>query len=75
MFKAYIQSYPAAYETLRDGKPFTCVTTGEVFDAVPPPVAVILDVRNLTLSWPGPRRHILNHYSFLHCINYEQREL
>jgi len=45
MFKASFQSYPAAYETLYHGKPFTCATTGEVFDAVPPPVAVIIDVR------------------------------
>ena len=41
----WIDSYPAAYETLYHGKPFTCATTGEVFDAVPPPVAVFLDVR------------------------------
>jgi hypothetical protein len=45
LFMPFFQSYPAAYETLYHGKPFTCATTGEVFDAVPPPVAVILDVR------------------------------
>ncbi|KIM38978.1 glycosyltransferase family 1 protein [Hebeloma cylindrosporum] len=38
------ESYPAAYETLYRGRPFTCATTGEVFDAVPPPVAVVIDL-------------------------------
>ena len=41
----FFQSYPAAYKTLYRGRPITCATTGEVFDALPPPVAVILDVR------------------------------
>ena len=44
------QSYPAAYETLYHSRPFTCATTGKVFDALPPPVAVILDVRNHALQ-------------------------
>ncbi|KIM47390.1 glycosyltransferase family 1 protein [Hebeloma cylindrosporum] len=44
LFMPFFQSYPAAYETLYHGRPFTCATTGEVFDAVPPPVAVIMDV-------------------------------
>ncbi|KIM47087.1 glycosyltransferase family 1 protein [Hebeloma cylindrosporum] len=39
----FFQSYPGAYETLYHGRPFTCATTGKVFDAMPPPVAVILD--------------------------------
>ena len=45
VFFPFFQSYPAAYETLYHARPFTCATTGEVFDALPPPDAVILDVR------------------------------
>ncbi|KIM47391.1 glycosyltransferase family 1 protein [Hebeloma cylindrosporum] len=44
VFIPFFQSYPVAYETLYHGKPFTCATTGEVFDALPPPVAVVLDL-------------------------------
>jgi len=45
MASSGFQAYPTAYETLYHGKPFTCATTtGEVFAAVPPPVAVIIDV-------------------------------
>ncbi|KIM38975.1 glycosyltransferase family 1 protein [Hebeloma cylindrosporum] len=44
MFTASFQSYPAAYETLYRGRPFTCATTGETFDAVPPPVAIVIDL-------------------------------
>ena len=51
----FFQSYPVAYETLYRGRPFTCATTGEVFDAIPPPVAVILDVRLLYSLIPGHR--------------------
>ena len=44
MAKACSEFYPAAYETLYQGRPITCATTGEIFDAVPPPVVVIIDV-------------------------------
>ena len=40
----FFQSYPVAYETLYHSRPLTCATTGEVFDVIPPPTAVILDV-------------------------------
>jgi len=71
----FFQSYPAAYETLYRGRPFTCATTGEVFDAIPPPVAVILDVRLLYSLVPGHRFiHILNRFSIVRCLNYKQLE-
>ena len=44
-FHSFFQSYAAAYETLHHSRPLTCAVTGEVFDAIPPPNAVILDVR------------------------------
>ncbi|KAJ7627934.1 hypothetical protein DFH06DRAFT_725204 [Mycena polygramma] len=36
--------YPAAYETLWRGDAIACASTGTTFAAVPPPVAVVLDV-------------------------------
>ena len=54
------QTYSAAYETLYQGRPLICATTGEVFDAVPPPVAVIIDVCILC-SQPVPRGRFIHH--------------
>ena len=42
--KVFVDAYPAAYRTLYEAKPITCSVTGTIFDAVPPPCAVILDV-------------------------------
>ncbi|KAJ7454822.1 UDP-Glycosyltransferase/glycogen phosphorylase [Mycena latifolia] len=43
LIKPFAESYPAVYETLHQGKPIKCATTGTTFDAVPPPAAVIMD--------------------------------
>ena len=42
--KVFVDAYPAAYRTLYEAKPITCYVTGTMFDALPPPCAVILDV-------------------------------
>ena len=42
--KLFAHAYPAAYQTLFEAKPITCSLTGTMFDAVPAPCAVILDV-------------------------------
>ncbi|KAJ6544461.1 hypothetical protein B0H19DRAFT_1267721 [Mycena capillaripes] len=41
---AAIEHYPAAYETLVQGKAIKCVSTGTTFTAMPPPAALILDI-------------------------------
>ncbi|GLB39041.1 putative UDP-glucoronosyl and UDP-glucosyl transferase [Lyophyllum shimeji] len=42
-FRLFAEAYPAAYQTLAQGKPITCSTTGVSFEAAPAPVAVIFD--------------------------------
>jgi len=37
-------SYTAVCETLLAGKPVTCTTTGTVFEALPAPSLIIIDV-------------------------------
>jgi hypothetical protein len=61
------QTYPAAYETLYQGKPLTCATTGEVFDAVPPPIAVIIDVR-ISYSQLVPRGSVYSYVEPLQLV-------
>ena len=66
---SFFQSYAAAYETLHCSRPLTCVITGEVIDAIPPPNAVILDVR---ISYSCARHQFtdtVNRYSFVRCLN------
>jgi hypothetical protein len=40
----FADGYPAAYQTLYEAKPITCSVTSTMFDAVPAPCAVIIDV-------------------------------
>ena len=42
--KIFADAYPAAYQPLYEAKSVTCSVTGTLFDAVPAPCAVILDV-------------------------------
>ena len=44
MLKLLADAYPAAYKTLHQAKPITCSVTGTIFDSLPAPCAVILDV-------------------------------
>jgi hypothetical protein len=44
--KMFADAYPTAYQTLYQAKPITCSLTGTMFDAVPAPCAVILDVKS-----------------------------
>ena len=44
VMKVFADAYPAAYQTLYEAKSVTCSVTGTLFDAVPAPCAVILDV-------------------------------
>jgi hypothetical protein len=44
MRNLFADTYPTAYQTLYEAKPITCSITGTVFDALPTPCAVILDV-------------------------------
>ena len=48
--KVFGDAYPVAYRTLYEAKSVTCSVTGTLFDAVPPPCAVILDVSNVLRS-------------------------
>ena len=48
MMKVLTNAYPAAYKTLYEAKPITCIVTGTIFDAVPAPCAAILDVSQFT---------------------------
>ena len=45
LWMPFVESYAKAYETLRQGKSITCPTTGTIFESVPAPVVVIMDVR------------------------------
>ena len=47
MIEAFVEAYPAAYQTLYQAKPITCSETGTMFDALPAPSAVILDASML----------------------------
>lgn len=42
----FIAAYPTAYQTLLEERPFTCAKTGKSYDAVPAPIAIIMDVRS-----------------------------
>ena len=42
--KIFAGAYPVAYRTLYEAKSVTCSVSGTLFDAVPSPCAVILDV-------------------------------
>jgi hypothetical protein len=42
--KIFADAYAGAYRTLYEAKPVTCSVSGTLFDAVPAPCAVILDV-------------------------------
>ena len=42
--EAFADAYPAAYQTLYQAKPITCSIKGTMFDAVPAPCVVIVDV-------------------------------
>jgi hypothetical protein len=42
--KIFADAYPAAYRTLYEAKSVTCSVSGTLFDAIPAPCAVILDV-------------------------------
>jgi hypothetical protein len=44
MMNVFAEAYPAAYQTLYEAKPITCLVTSTTFDAVSAPCAVILDV-------------------------------
>ncbi|KAJ6562256.1 hypothetical protein B0H19DRAFT_1143960 [Mycena capillaripes] len=44
LIPAAVEYYPAAYETLLRGNAIKCASTGTTFAAVPPPVAVIVDM-------------------------------
>jgi len=41
----FVQSYPTLYEALYQNKPITCATTGTIFEGIPAPRAVVMDVR------------------------------
>ncbi|KAF9486599.1 UDP-Glycosyltransferase/glycogen phosphorylase [Pholiota conissans] len=43
VMKENIAAYPAAYQTLLEEKPITCVKTGTTFEAVPAPTAIVMD--------------------------------
>ncbi|KAJ7678554.1 UDP-Glycosyltransferase/glycogen phosphorylase [Mycena rosella] len=43
LIKPFAEFYPAAYKTLHEGEPIKCATTRTLFNAAPPPVAVIMD--------------------------------
>ncbi|KAF9486600.1 UDP-Glycosyltransferase/glycogen phosphorylase [Pholiota conissans] len=46
MFKVmaeHIAAYPAAYRTLLEEKPITCAKTGNTFEALPAPTAIVMD--------------------------------
>ncbi|KAJ6570234.1 hypothetical protein DFH09DRAFT_425007 [Mycena vulgaris] len=43
LFKPFAETYPAAYETLYKEEPIKGATTGKIFEAAPPPAAVIMD--------------------------------
>ena len=45
--KIFAAAYPAVYQTLYEAKSITCSVTGTMFDTVPSPCAVMLDVRML----------------------------
>ena len=45
---AHSDAYPAAYRILYEAKPITCSVTGTIFDAIPAPCAVVLDVSQPT---------------------------
>ena len=49
MAKNFTDAYPAVYQSLYQAKSVTCSVTGAIFDAIPPPSAVILDVSLLML--------------------------
>ena len=71
--KIFDDAYHAAYQTLYEAKSVTCSVTGTLFDAVPAPCAVILDV-----SLPTIDRPFLTYTStsstfwFLNCMLLEQ---
>ncbi|KAF8965569.1 UDP-Glycosyltransferase/glycogen phosphorylase [Flammula alnicola] len=43
----FAEAYPAAYKTLLEIKPITCVTTGTTFDAAPAPSVIVMDFLEL----------------------------
>ena len=70
---AFADAYPAAYQTLYQAKPITCSVTGTIFDALPAPCAVILDVsvRSTVIlpnsSWLAFHVSISSFLIFLKC--------
>ena len=42
--KIFADAYPAAYQTLYEAKSITCSVTGTLFNAIPAPCAVCVDV-------------------------------
>ena len=51
--KIFADAYPATYQTLYDAKSVTCSVTGTLFDAVPAPCTVILDVSSTNIFFYG----------------------
>jgi hypothetical protein len=74
LIKPFAESYPDVYETLSQAKPITCATTGTKFDAVPAPMAVIMDVRLSYLYVHNVRVNPIITTSSSPCLNYKQLE-